>query len=212
MIILQRLQSEVLTTQDLQDRSPRTLRNDLFTCLEIAQSIQAHQESIRLIQLHSSLMKTLYHLESCPPPHTRYLQVFSQIASIIDRHLGKEDFLDQILDIVIRTTDAERGALFLDTPQGVEFLAGRDLDHTTLTDATELSITAIQNVHTNEIVFSHNALDDPAFNMKKSVVLNKIRSLLCIPLMIDTHMIGALYLDSRFQDKTFSQQDKDFIL
>jgi Nif-specific regulatory protein len=30
--------------------------------------------------------------------------------------------------------------------------------------------------------------------------------------MIDTHMIGALYLDSRFQDKTFSQQDKDFIL
>jgi Nif-specific regulatory protein len=94
----------------------------------------------------------------------------------------------------------------------MEFLTGRNLDQTTLKDATELSITAIKNVQNEQIVFSHNALDDPAFNIKKSVVLNKIRSLLCIPLIIDEHTIGALYLDSRFHDKTFSQQDKDFLL
>ncbi|GAI58873.1 unnamed protein product, partial [marine sediment metagenome] len=66
------------------------------------------------------------------------------------------------------------------TAKCMEFSAGRDIDRATIKDASELSKTAIKELGKNKIVFTQDALSDPQFNIKKSVILNQIHSLLCI--------------------------------
>ncbi|MBN2619830.1 sigma 54-interacting transcriptional regulator [candidate division WOR-3 bacterium] len=212
MIRLQRLKIQALLTTQLTGLAIRDLSRELLDCYEIAHSIQAQQEITHLRELQHELFSLIIHEKVTGSTSNEYLIFFSQIAALIERHLGDDGFLKNLLDIVVRATRAERGALFLNTPQGIEFIVGRDIDQTTIQDAAELSRTAIRDIHKEEIVFTHNAQSDPDFNINKSVVLNKIRSLLCIPLTIEDNVIGALYLDSRFEETMFSQHDKDFLL
>ena len=142
----------------------------------------------------------------------QYLQTFSGIAELISSNLGDEHFVQNILDLVIKATNAERGALFVKTTKGMDFIAGRDMDQTTIKDASALSHTAIKQMEKGKILFAQDALSDPAFNIKKSVMLNQIRSLLCIPLSVSGNVIGAIYLDSRITSGIFGPQDKDFLM
>jgi Nif-specific regulatory protein len=142
----------------------------------------------------------------------QYLQTFSGIAELISSDLGDEHFVQNILDLVIKATNAERGALFVKTTKGMDFIAGRDMDQTTIKDASALSHTAIKQLEKGKILFTQDALADPAFNIKKSVMLNQIRSLLCIPLSVSDNVIGAIYLDSRITSGIFGPQDKDFLM
>jgi Nif-specific regulatory protein len=61
-------------------------------------------------------------------------------------------------------------------------------------------------------IFTEDAISDPQFNIKKSVILNQIRSLLCIPLSVSNKVIGAIYLDSRLSSGIFGPQDKGFLI
>ncbi|MGQ9664883.1 MAG: sigma 54-interacting transcriptional regulator [bacterium] len=143
---------------------------------------------------------------------SRYLEIFSGLAEIIHKHLGDENFAEHILDFAIQATGAERGAIFLKVDDKMELIAGRNVDRKTIKDAGELSKTAIEEIKKNKIVFVPNALEDPRFNLKKSVVLNQIRSILCIPLITGDSVIGAIYLDSKMLGSIFGEQDRDFLL
>ncbi|KPJ73441.1 hypothetical protein AMJ52_03725 [candidate division TA06 bacterium DG_78] len=146
---------------------------------------------------------------------TQYLNTFSQLAELISSDLGNEGFAQHVLDVVVKATNAERGALFMKSATkhgGLEFIAGRDVDQTTIKDAGELSHTAILEIDKNQVVFIQDALSDPKFNIKKSVMINQIHSLLCIPLSISGTVVGALYCDSRVPGRIFGSQDKDFLL
>jgi transcriptional regulator with GAF, ATPase, and Fis domain len=140
-----------------------------------------------------------------------YLETFSRIAELIGRDLGEEDFPEQILDAVIAATGAERGAIFIKKNKGMELVAGRGMDQTTLRDASSLSQSALAKLGRAEIVFAENALANPDFSLKKSVVLNQIRSLLCMPLVVNDSVMGAIYLDSRIPDRLFGPRDRDFL-
>jgi Nif-specific regulatory protein len=212
MIRLQRLRIHALMSKQMTKQAVQDLSHGLLDCLDLAHSIQAHQEVNYLQDLQHRLFPVLIRDAGSQPASSEYLAFFSQIAALIESRLGYDDFIADLLDIVVRATRAERGALFLNTPQGIEFCVGRGMDQTTLSDATELSKTAIRDIQNKEIVFTHNAQSDPDFKINKSVVLNKIRSLLCIPLTVNANVIGALYLDSRLEGTMFSEHDRDFLL
>ncbi|MEO0161697.1 MAG: sigma-54-dependent Fis family transcriptional regulator, partial [candidate division WOR-3 bacterium] len=142
----------------------------------------------------------------------QYLEAFTQLAEIISSKLGDEEFMTDILDLVIKTTGAERGAIFIKTEKGIELVAGRNMDRKTIRDARELSLSAIEEINKNQIVFVPNALADPNYSLRRSVLLNRICSILCIPLNIGDNPIGAIYLDSRIIGSMFAEQDRNFLL
>jgi len=142
---------------------------------------------------------------------SEYLTIFSKLAELIHRHLGDENFVKELMDLIIDSTGAERGALFIKTKKGMEFFTGRNMDHTTIKDAGELSRTAIEEIEKNPVVFIQDALSDPKFNIRKSIMLNQIRSILCIPLSVSEIIVGAIYLDSRVTSSVFGPHDKDFL-
>ncbi len=141
-----------------------------------------------------------------------YLNIFSRLASTIHKNLGNEKFIEQVLDLIIEATGAERGALFLATPQGMQLSYGRNIDKVTLKDAAALSNTAIKEASHKGIIYTYNASADPEYNTRRSVILNKIRAIICIPLAVDNEIIGTIYVDSRIKAEIFNRQNETFLL
>jgi len=209
---LERLRIESIVNKGIADVKVKEILEKLNNLKEIFASIGAGLEQKRVEKLQLRLFPIIAKEYSRRVISNAYLETFSKLAELISLHLGSEDFIQNTLDLIIESTNAERGALFIKTSKGMEFCAGRDIDKTTITDARELSRTAIKEIEKTNIIFTRDALSDKSFNIKKSVQLNKIRSLLCIPLLVSHNVIGALYLDSRIASGIFGYEDEDFLI
>ncbi len=144
---------------------------------------------------------------------SQYLKIFYQISEIINLGVEKEDFFEKIIDLTIDATGAERGILFLFHHDKLTPVAARAIDHSTLEDATQISMSAIKRIkYVPEPILVSDALNDPRFKNAKSVILNKIRSLLCVPLKTNDKIIGAIYLDSRITSHIFFEEDRSLLM
>jgi Nif-specific regulatory protein len=208
---LKKVAIESRLRRGIQDYEIKTLAEEISAIKEIFESLGAGLELGRTEKLQAKLFPLIVKDYSRRVISDDYLKTFSHLAELISSNLGDEHFVLNILDLIIKATNAERGAVFMKTPKGMEFLAGRDMDHATIKDASELSKTAIKELEKHRIVFAQDALADPKFSIKKSVMLNQIRSLLCIPLSVAGNVIGAIYLDSKIASGIFGPQDKDFL-
>jgi Nif-specific regulatory protein len=209
---LVRLQIDAKINRGLKQAEVGKAIEELNRAQEIFESIGAELELNKLRKTQGRLFPLIVEDYSRRVISEQYLETFSGIAELISSDLGDEHFVQNILDLVIKATNAERGALFVKTTKGMDFVAGRNMDKTTIKDAGELSHTAIKHMEHGEILFAQDALSDPTFNIKKSVMLNQIHSLLCIPLSVSDNVIGAIYLDSRITSGIFGPQDKDFLM
>jgi Nif-specific regulatory protein len=209
---LVRLRVDAKLNHGLEQMEVREVVEDLNRAQEIFESLGAELELSKLRKTQGRLFPLIVEDYSTRVISDQYLKTFSGIAELISSNLGDEHFIQDILDLVIKATNAERGALFVKTTKGMDFVAGRNMDKTTIKDASELSRTAIKQLEKGKILFAQDALSDPTFNIKKSVMLHQIHSLLCIPLSVSGNIIGAIYLDSRITSGIFGPQDKDFLM
>ncbi len=142
----------------------------------------------------------------------KYLNVFNAISDLLNMHLGESDFTDKLLDVVLTATGAERGALFFVDEGEVKFVAGRNVDKKTIADAKKISSSVINEAHsTMELIESNDVLHDERFLRSRSVIINKIRSLLCVPLRINCQVVGVIYLDNTYERHVFSDEDRNFL-
>ena len=209
---LKKLRLESIINRGIEPTQIKYIAKDLNEIQDVFKSLGAHLELNRTKEIQERLFPIIVHDYSRRTISTEYLKTFSDLAGLISQHLGDEDFIQKTLDLVVQTTHAERGALFIKTQKGLEFGVGRNIDRTTIKDATELSKSAIDAVDKEQIIFSLDAVNDPNFSSRKSVMLQQIRSLLCIPLVVFDNVIGAIYLDSRITSGIFGPEDKDFLL
>jgi signal transduction histidine kinase len=140
---------------------------------------------------------------------TALYEVGKELASTLDLN----QLLELILDRAITLVQAERGFLVLwDEASGDEIAVARQFEPHKRDDAeAEISRRLIQNVLTQrEPVITINAQDDPRFMASESIVTYSIRSVLAVPLIFKTDLIGAIYVDTRFGLRRF--QDTDLAL
>ena len=141
---------------------------------------------------------------------TALYEVGKELASTLDLN----QLLELILDRAITLAQAERGFLVLwDEASGdFEIAAARQFELRERDDAeAEISRRLIQNVLTHrEPVITTNAQEDPRFKASESIVAYRIRSVLAVPLIFKTDLIGAIYVDTRFGLRRF--QDTDLAL
>jgi Nif-specific regulatory protein len=197
-----------LNEQDLSD-AQQFLREarELFQRLGAKFELQRTEElAERLTQLVSSSDVQSRH-------QSEYLRFFYELTEIINLGLDKEDFMDRVLDLVIDVTGAERGLLFLVQNDRLITAAARSIDHSTLQDAHAISRSLLKQVKRKaEPVMTTDALTDARFNTSDSVVLNKIRSMLCVPLVTGNRVVGMIYLDSRVNAHLFWEEDKSLLI
>ncbi len=143
------------------------------------------------------------------------IQALSEIAQTINSIQEIEPLLEKVLEIAMETLAAERGFILLKstaTPQGFEVKSSRNFNEKQLSDITGLSSSVVHDVLRHaEPVLVFEAEADPRYAQAESVMLQKIKSIACVPLSLKNRQIGAIYLDSLSQRSRFTKESLPFL-
>ncbi|MBI5508297.1 MAG: sigma 54-interacting transcriptional regulator [Deltaproteobacteria bacterium] len=135
----------------------------------------------------------------------------------INRRLAREHevqpLLELIVDAAIELLGAERGYLILRDQDDVRVAVARNFERRSLEDGRQRISRSIaaEVLQSGDAVLTTNAQEDERFAAAKSVAVLKVRSVICAPLKgtarDEDPIIGALYLDHRFQERAFNEGD-----
>ena len=142
------------------------------------------------------------------------ITALQQTSLIVHSIFNLETMLHNIMNTVINLLKADRAAIiFLDrSGGGLEVKVSRGMEEATIEDAIRLSQSIIDRVEkTGSSVLSRNTMGDDRFKSSKSVRNFRIFSLMCVPLKLEDHLIGTVYVDSRNPDRIFSYRDLEFL-
>jgi hypothetical protein len=127
---------------------------------------------------------------------------------------GMERILDTLLQSTMELTNTERGYVFIQDQDKMQFKRGLSSDGAILAEDATVSRRAINRAIASKSSFSiADTLSDGQASEWSSIVSNKIRSIYCIPLRkrVATNepgdLLGLLYLDSRFGPSPMSEVD-----
>ena len=146
------------------------------------------------------------------------LETLYEIARVLNSTLEFDKVLLLVMDEVIDVVKAERGFLVLLNPvtNKREFKIARDKQQKTI-DLSEFEYqisnsTVERVVRTREPVLTDDAQIDDALKAQESIMAFGIRSIMCVPLVVRDHCIGAVYVDSRINANLFSAKHRDLLL
>ena len=139
-------------------------------------------------------------------------EISRQLHSIHDFH----ELLNKIMDLIFMVIDADFGFVILTgdkskdelTPVVVKSKEGNAGAKSKL----KASRTIISKVINDKVaLLSSDAMDDSRLDQAKSVVIQKIRSAMCVPLWKKDEIIGVIQLDSVRFDNPFNQDDLELL-
>lgn len=186
---------------------------------ELASNVEALGEtSLRLTALAQRLRKASADLQEealrQSREHERFTALYD-ISRVLNSTLDLGELLELVMDIVIRTTRAERGFLMLrDRETGqLRFQVARNMSQETIAGPSfEISRSVVERVARHgEVVLTTNAQEDPRFKAQASVVSYALRSILCVPLRLREEITGVIYVDNRIKAGLFSPGDREFL-
>jgi serine/threonine-protein kinase PknK len=127
--------------------------------------------------------------------------------------LDRDKLWQRIIDTAIELTRAERGFLILMRGGELVFEVALNFRREEVSDPEyEVSRSIARDVaREGRSLITANAEEDDRFRAAHSVARLKLRSILCVPLRSGDDSIGALYLDNRFEQGLFTE-DEAFLL
>jgi sigma-B regulation protein RsbU (phosphoserine phosphatase) len=125
-------------------------------------------------------------------------EVISNMGEFLVRHQPEQQIYDACLDAVEKLIPFQRACLLLLDEHGEAVLRAARYKSGTATGALALSRTMVDTViQERASLHVQDALADPRFNVAQSVIMERIRSALVVPLFDNTKVIGVLYADTR---------------
>ncbi|MBI4287515.1 MAG: AAA family ATPase [Chloroflexi bacterium] len=133
----------------------------------------------------------------------------------ISAEIEQDALLKKIMNVVIESSGAQHGYLLIED-KGNLFVraeshvtakqAARTLDQK-LDEAREICKAIVRYVYrTGERVILNNAIQEGLFKDNPEVQSLQLRSVLCLPVIKQSRMIGVLYLDNRLSDSVFTPE------
>jgi transcriptional regulator with GAF, ATPase, and Fis domain len=139
--------------------------------------------------------------------HTQLLKLLEINQNINSEH-NLDNLLDLIMDSVVELSEAERGFLLLMEEDRMEVKVARNINREEI-DSPEFNIShsiAKQVIESGVPINLTNAQEDERFSRFHSVLDLHLRSVLCFPFKLKERVIGAMYVDNRFQRGIFSEK------
>jgi adenylate cyclase len=144
------------------------------------------------------------------------LETLYDIARMLNSTLEFDEVLRLVMEQVIRFVNAERGFLALVNPVTNEFdftialdKKGQPIDRKAYKNSRS---TVNRVVQTREPLVTDDAQVDDALKGQESIMAYGIRSIMCAPLVVRDHCIGAVYVDSRINANLFGPKHRDMLL
>lgn len=143
------------------------------------------------------------------------LQGLVRTSAVVASSLDIDRVLEEVMDNAIKLTNAERAYLMLraEGSDELELRAARNWDRETL---AEQEVTFSRGImasvlETGEPVLTINAQGDSRFQAQASVLINDLRSIICIPLKLRDRVTGVLYADNRFEQGVFDEDSVQLV-
>lgn len=125
------------------------------------------------------------------------LQAILQTANLLTGEVELDDLLEQTLDRLLAISSTDRGFLMLPEQGELVVKVQRNLG-ANMERVIHLSMSSVQKVfEQGEAVWIHNVAADEALMAQKSVMDLQLKTILCLPLLVQGERIGVVYLDSR---------------
>lgn len=138
------------------------------------------------------------------------LQQLIDTFALITSTLELDQVLEGVMDTVIRFTGAERAYLMLRDKQtgDLQIPVARNWDRETLSEGDVIFSRSVVTRALSDVkpILTTNAQADDRFQNVQSVVNNQLRSILCIPLILQGQAVGVLYADNRINQDIFRQE------
>ncbi len=132
------------------------------------------------------------------------------VSRLLGSSLDLQTVLNQVMDAIIKLTEAERGFLMLrDDDGGLQVRVARGLDQQTLgSEQFKFSRTITNQVlDSGKAIVTTNAAEDPRFAGQASIVAQALRSIMATPLRARGNVIGVAYVDNKIVAGLFSEDD-----
>lgn len=138
----------------------------------------------------------------------RYLRAHYQFIDLIRQQPSQQNILQGFLELVVPAVQADRGMIVLGEPENMRphaaYLPKAQNEHTEFA----ISQTILDRCVTEKVgILSRNAQDDARFSAADSVMLQKIHSAICAPLLIGDRIFGVAYLDAQQSFRQFTQSN-----
>ena len=144
-----------------------------------------------------------------------HLQALAGIGQVVNSTLEVDEVLQIVMDTIVRLMGAERGFLMLRDERGemVTRIARNWEQESINKNEFAISRTIVERViNGGEAVLTTNAREDPRFGGQESIIAFNLRSILCVPLVVKSELIGVIYTDNRIRSGIFSESDRDLLL
>ena len=186
----------------------------LKKAVQLFERIPARSERLRFMQHLVDVQEHLIANLQQGSGSDNQIIALQQTSLIIHSIFSLETMLHNIMNTVINLLKADRAAIiFVDkTSGGLEVKVNRGMEDATIEDALRISQSIVERVEqTGNSVLSRDTRGDDRFRNSKSVRNFRIFSLMCVPLKLEDHLIGTVYIDSRNPDRIFTYRDLEFL-
>jgi len=144
-----------------------------------------------------------------------HLLALAGIGQVVNSTLEVDEVLQVVMDTIVRLTEAERGFLMLRDERGEMVIRiARNWEQESINQSeSSISRSIVQRViEGGEAILTTNAREDPRFGGQESIIAFNLRSILCVPLMVKTELIGVIYTDNRIRTGIFSESERDLLI
>ena len=181
---------------------------------ELKAAVDSHAEASLLIERFEKNGKTGSEGADMKGSESGEALAYRRILEI-NKLIAAEADLDYVLKTVLfyalELAEAEAGAvLLLNDSGGLHVACSRNMAG----DASETAFSktvAQRAISSGKPVKCDDAMEDSRFSSEESVAAHSLRSVLCLPVTARGRVIGALYLDHRFQAGAFADADMQIL-
>jgi len=143
----------------------------------------------------------------------RHLEALFRVSAVLNSSIRLEEMLARVLDQIFEVMHAERGAIFLLDEEGARLIPQASKARGAAAgQPISVSRTIVQQALASARgVLTPDAMADEQLGEGDSVVLDQIRSAVCVPLRSRGQVAGVIYLDSRAASDAFHENDRDLL-
>lgn len=137
-----------------------------------------------------------------------------EFSQLLNSSNYQESFIEDVIDIVIKIINAERG-LFVKYDEATDsfsIITARKISNESITDLNQFSSGILQKViKEKRPLLYHDVMGDPNLSQFQSVQIHRIKSVIGVPIMRDDKVWGVIIADSTLDRREFTEENLIFL-
>lgn len=144
----------------------------------------------------------------------RRLEILYSSGILFFSETEMKQLMEKAVDVVVTELQADEGFIVFVNDEGeIDTIVTKNMDYDEAKSAKELSTSVIKNtIEALKPVQFNDLKHESQFAAKSSIISLELTAALCVPLISNSKVIGAVYLDRRKVENPFTQNDLKFLI